>query len=386
MSNKQQEKSTSVEKETVSTVESKTAKKNNSTSPKKSNVNYIKRNLLLLSMVATLFILMSLAMGIYNYSLWQKYLPMSVQTAKDQSLFTSQLSGLERQLQWMQSALTKETRARENAEAEHDALNTAMKTVSEKFGRTTLAWRMAEVEYLLTIANHRLALAEDKKTAIAVFETADSRLKAMGDPSLINVRQAISDELNALRSMADPDITSMALSIGSLITGIELLPLIDKERVAVAISTTKYKKYLRWDEIPQAIWDDIKSLVRVRRHQQPMEPLLPPQEAWFLQQNLRLKLEQARLSLLRRDTRQFRQYINEANAWIKSFFDTESSTVRNVSITLRALERENLQPVAPDVSGSLRLLRNQLLEQKQPSTNTYQSDDSKAYQRFKDPL
>jgi len=151
----------------------------------------------------------------------------------------------------------------------------------------------------------------------------------------------------------------------------------------LAINTGNYKKILNWEELPQAVWEDIKSLVRVRRHQQPIEPLLPPKEAWFLQQNLRLKLEQARLSLLRRDTRQFRQYVGEANSWIESFFDADSPAVRNASVTLRALIRVKLQPRTPDVSGSLRLLRERLLEQKQLGADAYKSDNSKASQIYK---
>lgn len=381
MSNKQQEKPASTE--TAEKAGSKASKQSAAPGSVTITKNLSKKSFLLLSVAATLFTASALAIGIYNFWLWQKYTPVSTQLTKNQTVFGSRLDGLERQLRWTESALTKETRARKIAESEHEALSTAMKSVSAKLGRTTIAWRLAEIEYLLTIANHRLALAQDKKTAIAIFETAAKRLRVIGDPSLLNIRQAISDELNVLKSMVDPDVTSMALSIGSLITGVEYLPLIDKERLALAINTGNYKKLLSWEELPQAVWEDIKSLVRVRRHQQPIEPLLPPKEAWFLQQNLRLKLEQARLSLLRRDTRQFRQYVGEANSWIESFFDADSPAVRNASITLRALIRVKLQPRTPDVSGSLRLLRERLLEQKQLGADTYKPDNSKASQIYK---
>jgi uroporphyrin-3 C-methyltransferase len=381
MGNKQQEKPSSTE--TAEKAGSKASKQSAATGSVTITKNLSKKGFLLLGVTAALFAVSALAIGIYNFWSWQKYTPALTQLTKNQTVFASRVTSLERKLQWTESALAKETRARKSAESEHGALSTAMKAVSAKLGRTTVAWRLAEIEYLLTIANHRLALAQDKKTAIAIFETAAKRLKAIGDPSLLNIRQAISDELNVLKSMLDPDVTSMALSIGSLITGVEYLPLIDKERLALVINTGNYKKILSWEELPQAVWEDIKSLVRVRRHQQPIEPLLPPKEAWFLQQNLRLKLEQARLSLLRRDTRQFRQYVGEANSWIESFFDADSPAVRNASVTLRALIRVKLQPRTPDVGGSLRLLRERLLEQKQRGADTYKPDNSKASQRYK---
>jgi len=211
MSNKQQEKPSSTE----------TSKKTGSKASKQFDdtgititKNLSKKGFLLLGVTIALFAISgvttalfavsALVISIYNFWLWQKYTPALTQLTKNQTVFASRVTSLERKLQWTESALTKETRTRKIAESEHEALSTAMKSVSAKLGRTTIAWRLAEIEYLLTIANHRLALAQDKKTAIAIFETADKRLRAIGDPSLLKIRQAISDELYALKSMLDP--------------------------------------------------------------------------------------------------------------------------------------------------------------------------------------
>jgi len=259
------------------------------------------------------------------------------------------------------AALADEVRARESAQAEHRALSVAMDALQAKLGRTTLAWRLAEVEYLLTVANHRLTLAQDVDTAIAVFETADDRLKALGDPALLPVRNMISSELIALRSVPHPDLAGMALELGNLEKQVHQLPLIDKERVATATGSSRGSgEPLEWRDIPRAVWQDLKGLVTVRRHQQPTEPLLPPDQDWFLRENLRLKLEQARLALLRTDTALFRQQLDEAGAWIGSYFDAGSAAVSNLQDSLSRLAGEELNPEIPDVSGSLKALRKRL--------------------------
>ena len=199
---------------------------------------------------------------------------------------------------------------------------------------------------------------------IAIFSTADERIKAMGDPGLIPIRKAISDELSALSSVNEPDIEGVALRLGSLASAVDNLPLIDKERIATAIRQSEETQSLTWKDIPKAVWNDIKSMVQVRRHEQPVEPLLPPAESWFLYQNLRLKLEQARLAVLRRDTALFKQYLADSSAWVKMFFDQEAGEVISAAELIDSLESIELKPAYPDVSNSLRVLRAYMREQR----------------------
>ena len=269
---------------------------------------------------------------------------------------------LEQELKNIRQALDRETQARKNSEDEFVSFKLAMEVVATKLGRTSNEWRLAEVEYLLSIANYRLTLTHDRVTAIAIFENADQRIKELGDPAFLKIRKSIKEELISLHAVKEPDLAGMALSLGTLVAEVERLPLVDKERVAVATGQIKDQAPESWQDIPAAVWKDIKSLVVVRRHQQPTEPLLPPAESWFLVQNLRLKLEQARLSLLHRDTVLFRQNLKEANTWISTFFNEESPGVINALKETSALAKIELQPIIPDVSGSLRQLRSLLVE------------------------
>lgn len=326
-----------------------------------------------LSKIAVLALLLTLIVGgvaSYEYYLLQiQGKELQTQTNKSFEFLQSQnelkvrFGKLEQDLQNTREALT----------AENNALKASMDAVLAKLGRTTSAWRLAEVEYLLTVANHRLNLVQDRTTAIAVFETADERLLAIGDPGLLNVRKAIADELNMLRGISEPDITGMALRLSSLANEIEKLPLIYKERVDLATGKTQIPKPESWREVPAAMWKEIKNLVVIRRHQQPTEPLIPPVEAWFLHQNLRLKLEQAQLALLRRDTALFRENLEEARTWIQTFFDEDSAAVKSAITTLDTQAKVELKLDIPDVSGSLRELR-RLLTQRGVTLENKESD------------
>lgn len=288
----------------------------------------------------------------YEFYLLQNQSKQDSELISSQNTLQSRLNRLEQEIQSTRSSLT----------AEDETLKAKLDVVTASLGRTTMAWRLAEVEYLLTVANHRLNLVHDLKTAIAVFNTADERLVAIGDPGLTSVRKTIANELNVLKNISEPDLTGMALTLGSLASEVERLPLIFKERVDQATGVKQKVKPENWRDIPAAVWEEIKGLVVIRRHQQPTEPLLPPEEAWFLHQNLKLKLEQSQLALLRQDTRLFRINLEEARTWIQLYFDPDSAAVKNTINTLDKMSKIELKPAIPDVSGSLRELRRLLTQ------------------------
>lgn len=230
------------------------------------------------------------------------------------------------------------------------------KQVAEK-GKDPLIWRIAEVEYLLSIANERLQLSQDVDTAIAALKDADKRLRSMADPGLSKIRQAIADEIKTLQSLEVPDIAGMSMRLEALVKGIEQLPLVNRERVEKPQKVKSSNEVESWKQIPAAMWKDIKELVSVRRNDQKIEPLLPPTEKHYLSQNLGLKLEQAKVALLRQDTKVFRGNLKDTGLWVARYFDQDASSVRHVVATINDMLGKELTPNTPDISGSLRQLR-----------------------------
>jgi uroporphyrin-3 C-methyltransferase len=96
--------------------------------------------------------------------------------------------------------------------------------------------------------------------------------------------------------------------------------------------------------------------VRVRRHDQPIEPLLTIEEEWYLYQNLRLKLEQARLAVMQRNNKLMQQTLGEADAWLVRYFDTDAAAVGSLRESIATLKKTDVQPPLPDITQSRRLL------------------------------
>lgn len=233
----------------------------------------------------------------------------------------------------------------------------------QKFPKDNLEWALAETEYLLIIASQRLLLEKDVATAIAAMTAADNRLKDLGDPALIPVREQLAADINALRAVNNVDTSGLAIYLADLIERSDSLPLKAMKPDAAASNGETDQTQVEesqdksWRDIPAIIWNELKGLVVVKRSGETRQALLLPDQEYFLYQNLRLELENARLAVLRRDTDNLQASVSLLLAWIQEYFDLSNAAVSNIVTTLEKMQTLKLDPKIPDINSSLETLR-----------------------------
>lgn len=244
------------------------------------------------------------------------------------------------------------------------ALERAFGVLRAQVGRSQETWVLAEAEYLLHVANQRLQLARDVDTAIAALTSADQRLQELANTAYLPVREQISRELTGLRSVDTPDIDGIALRLETLAASVDDLKVAGAQyrpppRGAAADAGAGAGAG-SWRELPAALWGELRQLVAVRRNDEPVAPLLAPDQQFFLYANLRLQLDTARLAALRGNPELYRVSLRTARDWLAQEFDPEQPAVREARAELEALLAVELRPALPDIAGSLRLLRQEL--------------------------
>ena len=225
-------------------------------------------------------------------------------------------------------------------------------------------FQLAAVEELLLLAHDRVALAKDAGGAITALELADARLAALADPRLLSVRQQLASERLALLAAPKPDITGSALALGGLIDRAPSLPL--RSRVpnrfdgssAGAAEEPPLPDDAEW---PARLWAGTKSALhsvfRIQRETRPVDRLLPPEQEALIHTLLSLKLEGARLALLRQEPTSYRDLLDGALAWLDQYYvagDARVLAVRAETERLRALD---LKPALPLPKQALEQLR-----------------------------
>ena len=219
------------------------------------------------------------------------------------------------------------------------------------------AWLIAEAEYYMQIANAQLQLANNPHLAALALRMADERVVQLANPALTDVRRAISDELAALDVMEKPDLEGATLTLASLARVVESLPVrgtTDAEEPSdVAADEEESGVGRAWTAVKGAM----SGLVRVTPPDRAKLSVLTPDAEYFLRNNIALQLQSARLALLRGEQAVFEQAIDDTSALLDNFFDTQSTQVISTRATLDELRGSIFTTSAPDISGSLRLLR-----------------------------
>ncbi len=240
------------------------------------------------------------------------------------------------------------------------ALGERVNRLAALVGRSESGWTLAEVEYLLRVASESLQIRRDKHTATAALTGADNRLRELADPQWLPVREQLARELNALREVPDVDFDGIALRISDDVNRVAGLPVAGSRYEPPQAEPEDFdatRTAGNWKDLVQVVWSSLKELFQLREHDKPVSPMLPPERAWFLKENLRLQLAAARLALLREDHEAYRQSLMLAGSWLKEWFDNEDQAVSAMVAGLEDMAAVDIHPQLPDISRSLQLLR-----------------------------
>lgn len=273
----------------------------------------------------------------------------------------AKIAAAESNLTAAQAELGKANQNIKETQKRQESLETSLEAVYARIGNTSREWVIAEADYLLKIANHRLQLEQDVTTSIQALTLADKRINSLSDPALNEVRNIIAQELIALQTLPIPDQAGVSMQLSQLQEQVDQLPLVARTQPTHQ-DTTEFQaddamKVDSWQTLPVAILEVLKGMVSVNYNDKPIEPLLSPEQVKNLHENLKLKLEQARIVLLRGDENLYTANLDLAIDWTSKHFNTEEVTTKKFLDTLNYLKTKQVTLKTPDISTSLRTLR-----------------------------
>ena len=111
-------------------------------------------------------------------------------------------------------------------------------------------------------------------------------------------------------------------------------------------------------------WNKVKAtlmqVVVVRRMDEPVKPLLSPDQSAYARLNLQLMLEEAEMAVLRGNQPLYERALTKARTTIDDWYNASNPRVTALSDTLAELAGKNVDPELPDISQSLDLLKERL--------------------------
>jgi len=264
---------------------------------------------------------------------------------------TDEVASLRRELAEEAQALRATTTA---ADREIGNLKDAVGALHDVAMRDQRGWMVAEIEYLIDIANQRLRLVRDLDGAIAALRAADQRVRELGDPKLLPVRELLADEIAMLEDFERPDLVGIALRLDRMATHLKPMPLQlpDQERaerdLSVAVEDGEQKTMAG---LARHVWNAFSEHITYREYPEPVKALPDTETELHLNQLLRLRLEAARLSVLRQDDAEYHRQLQAARSWVEEKFTGERAA--ELAAELATLDAVNLRPELPELTASL---------------------------------
>jgi uroporphyrin-3 C-methyltransferase len=232
----------------------------------------------------------------------------------------------------------------------------ALESLYQELARNRDEWVLAEIEQILITANQQLQLAGNVRSAIIALEAADKRLAQADRPGLLALRRVINRDIEKLKATPDADVPGLALKLDNLIAGIDGFPLAGDHRPS-GVAGSRARDGDTSARLSREIWQDMKDLLRIRVAESRDVPLLAPEQAYFVRENLKLKLLSARIALLGRDEPSFRADMKVAADWLGQYFDTAQKPVTNAQRVMKQFANAELAIQLPDIGDSLQAVR-----------------------------
>ncbi|WP_018623511.1 uroporphyrinogen-III C-methyltransferase [Kangiella aquimarina] len=302
----------------------------------------------------------------YGWTLWNNY-----QTAQDKA---STLDRLNQQVQQQQNVIDSlesdsKQQANELSQVNHqlslqlEQLQKELKETQQKITSTDEQqnqWMLSEAEYLIRQASYKLHYTDNAKTIVGLLQAADRQVLAMNDSSLQNLRQAISNDINAVRASGALDIEGVTIklqSLKSLVADLELatvqLPDSQTNQESNEAETTSEEDISGWQRFKDSFSSALSQYYTVHHYDESMKPFISPQHDALLRQNILLNLQTAQLAAIQHNDAMYHNALSVVEDWVSQYFKSEPATTTAFMQQLDELVQMNVALNLPQQLESL---------------------------------
>jgi uroporphyrin-III C-methyltransferase len=243
----------------------------------------------------------------------------------------------------------------------------------QSFARSRDENVLVDIDAAIRVAMQQTVITGSVEPLVNALRASDDRLARIRQPRLERVRRALATDLDRVRGVTVTDLGTLLLRLDEAARLVDELPLVARG-VGVEVSARGGAKAASaggggasgvisrpwsdgiWSEFVERLglaWDDIRGLIRVTRIDQPEAALIAPDQTFFLRENLKLRLMNARLALLSRQSEVVRADLQAAQAALEKYFDASSKRTQMVAEALRLVLTQSRSAALPQPDGSL---------------------------------
>ena len=269
---------------------------------------------------------------------------LTAQFEKTQSSLLGDLAATE------QAMITKVNEVTHHAETvltqQQKSIESLQLAIADIKGRRPNDWLLAEADYLVKLAGRKLFLEHDAESATLLMESADQRIAALNDPSLVSLRKSMANDITELKSIPIVDRDGLVLRLSALQQQVDNLPLANailpesqqEQPQMVSQNINDWQSNLK-----VSLQDFAENFITFRTRDGDIAPLLSPQQNFYLRENMKSKLETAIKAVYTEQQDIYTTALGTVDTWAQSFYDQNSNAVKEFEKDLAMLSKQDIQ-------------------------------------------
>ena len=301
--------------------------------------------------------------------LWQKLSGIQEQLAR-QSADTSEQAIEAKASAKQAQELARDTAARlaltDNKLNEVALQRSQLEELMQSLSRSRDENLVVDIDSAIRLAQQQAQLTGSVQPLLNALRSAEVRLAKMSHPRLAPLQRALTRDIERVKSASVADTPGLLIRLDELARWVDELPLVNAvagvdpktpaAEPAVVSSWARAVSASWWEGVLLAVWEDVRSLVRVSRIDRPEASLLAPEQSYFLRENLKLRLLNARLALLTRHHEAARQDLTQVQRDLERYFDVGSRRGLAAQAALRQVLADSKQVELPRIDDTLAAL------------------------------
>lgn len=315
-------------------------------------------------LVLTLGVLVVLAL-LLNALLWERLSTLQDQLSRqaaDAGATAAEARTLVRQTQEQERELAARQAVLEARLGEVALQRSQLEELMQSLSRSRDENLVVDIESAIRLAQQQAQLTGSVEPLLAALRTAEQRVQRAPQARLAPVQRALARDMARIKTTPHVDTPTLLARLDELVRLADELPLANAVGPAPApaqpaASPRPEAGLSAWgQQALQRVLDTLRGLVRVSRIDQPEAVLLSPEQSFFVRENYKLLLLNARLGLLARQPDAARADLAKATAALAKYFDTSARRTRTASDLLQQTRTQMQSLELPRVDDTLTAL------------------------------
>jgi uroporphyrin-3 C-methyltransferase len=295
--------------------------------------------------------------------LWQKLSSIQEQLARqsaDSGAQATEARASARQAQELAMETAAKLAVTEARLSEVSLQRTQLEELMQSLSRSRDENLVVDIESAVRLAQQQAQLTGSVEPLLAALKSAEVRVTRAAQPRLTPLQRAIARDVAHIKATAQADTPALLVKLDELVLLADDLPIANAVAVPRNADTFKRKPEepitTWWVRLGALVQEELRNLVRVSRIEDPDAALLSPEQSFFLRENLKLKLLNARLGLLARQIDSARADLAVADDSLKKYFDATARKTQTAAALLQQVQVQMRTLQLPRVDETLAVL------------------------------